>query len=155
MNEVEAREEIQALRKSLEFEAVHAISFSGERTDPSEANSITLEIESAVATLPTKLSYKFNVTGRILTSGDDEVATLRVALVAQYKRREQQNALSSEVLNAFGEQVGLRDVWPYLREYVHSMMQRLGFLGVHLGFLDVERETISTTAYVHHNRSSS
>ncbi|MEV6109645.1 hypothetical protein AB0M28_33795 [Streptomyces sp. NPDC051940] len=134
------REQLKYLADRIEIVSIkplecHAVRHSGEK--PSQA---IVTLETARASEPERLNYKFDLTCKLSDGAESVVAEVRVVIIAQYKFIAEGDA-SEETFDAFGASIALRNAFPYLRQNVQDLGTRIGLYGLTLGLMRPEAPT--------------
>ncbi|GII61894.1 hypothetical protein Skr01_19790 [Sphaerisporangium krabiense] len=119
---------VERISDRVELQDITPVAFSAERLKPGDGVELKMALASAAATADGSLSYKFDLTGRVLDGDDESIVTFSVSMVVTYVPRDPDHEALTEdtsALKVFGEQVAWVEVYPYLREAVQAVLGRL------------------------------
>ncbi|MEV6863281.1 hypothetical protein AB0M44_20030 [Streptosporangium subroseum] len=127
----------------VEIQDVATVAFSAERLEPGNGQNLHLSMNAGAASADRSLSFKFDVTGQLIDEDSKPVANLAISLVATYAPRDKSldawvDEKDQEALKLFCDAIAWRDVYPFVREGVASLMAKLGIHGCQLPVLRLE-----------------
>ncbi|MEV0615179.1 hypothetical protein AB0I81_17780 [Nonomuraea sp. NPDC050404] len=120
----------------VDIQDIAPVAFSAERLKPGSGSQLQLGVSAAAAPTEQSLSYKFDLSGTIQDDDDVDVATFAISMVITYVPRSASPEVAvpddAESLKAFGDYVAWREVYPYLREGMQTVLARLRIHGFQL-----------------------
>ncbi|GAB3337664.1 hypothetical protein RMN56_10280 [Micromonospora halotolerans] len=153
------RASINGLLESVELGNVFLDSFSAKLKRLAQPDDLALELAISYAVQSDRILYRFNVKcvlvgapGSLREVETNEsnrleeaqsgvarkgplLASVDLSLVCEYRTFEDFAPPKREVLEEFGDSVAIHVAYPYIREAISSMVMRLGFPALTIGFL--------------------
>ncbi|MBT2389928.1 hypothetical protein J7E87_10965 [Streptomyces sp. ISL-1] len=107
----------------------HAVRHSGAAPE-----RVTVSLDTEVSANRDSVDYRFTLSCEAFDEADDAVADLSVVLLASFTVSEGPE-VPEVIHHAFGANVAVMTAYPYLRQHVHDLANRIGLVNFTLGLM--------------------
>lgn len=131
------RDGLRAVVDSVELINVYALKLDGSRTSGREPTQFEFIVHPQWQRNDEQLDYRFDVRCEPKDDEGDSVATIEYSVVCSYEVLDPAalEPVDRGDLTTFGANVALYVAYPYLREGVQSVANRLGMTNISMGML--------------------
>lgn len=128
---------LQTIIDNVELLTIYALKLSGARTSGREVTQFEFVVHPQWQRNDEQLVYRFDVRCEPQDEVGEVVATIDYSVVCSYEvlGTEALDAVDTNDLSIFGAKVALYAAYPYLREGVQSIADRLGMTDISMGML--------------------